>query len=56
MLGRLVRSKDVSIYILFPNIVPGGNEFVSLIDLQHMRWMDRVFMPSIIELYASHVT
>lgn len=56
MLGRVAGSEETSVFILFPNIVPEHREFYGLTHEQHRRWMDRIFMPSIMETYPAHYT
>jgi hypothetical protein len=55
-LGRVEGAHDITIYILFPRLMPARGEFKAMSNDQLSRWLDRVFHPALYRHYDAHYT
>lgn len=56
MLGRVEGAHDISVYVLFPHLHIGGEQFKSLSREQHSRWVDDIYLPALQQFYRAHYT
>lgn len=56
LLGRVVGAHDVTIHVLFPHLTVTAQKFSSLTREQLTRWLDRVFLPAVHNVYDADYT
>jgi hypothetical protein len=47
-LGQVEGATGISLYVLFPHLNGGRDDFVGLTANQHSRWLDQVFYPAVL--------
>lgn len=55
-LGRVEGATEISLYVLFPYLTSGRDDFISLTANQHSRWLDQVFYPAVYDHFDGHYT